>query len=73
MVFETKTDRLPTLLRKLQEDDLEAQVVALKELQRQPGFKANKTIPAKKNDGIFAALRKQILRLKDFCVGSKMG
>jgi hypothetical protein len=63
---EMKTGRLHTITRRAEPDDLEAQVRALKELQKQPGFIVRKPTSKKKDNKLFRALKKkwgQIMRL----------
>ena len=52
-----KGNRLEILKRRVEPDDLEAQVRALKELQKQPGFIVKKPASKKKGGGLFTALK----------------
>jgi hypothetical protein len=54
---EIETDRLRTLMRRTEPDDLEAQVQALKELQQQPGFMAKRPVSKEKDIGYFKAFK----------------
>jgi len=54
-----KTSGLYTLVRKAETDDLEAQVKALQELQKQPSFLAGKQVPRRADSGLMAGFKKR--------------
>jgi hydroxyethylthiazole kinase-like sugar kinase family protein len=57
---EIKTDSLYKLVRRVESDDLEAQIQALKELQKQPGFIAKKRISL---DNSKATFKKRLINI----------
>ena len=63
MSHEIKRGRLFTLARRAEPDDHEAQVQALKELQKQPGFIVRKPASKKKDSWLFTAFKKKWVRI----------
>jgi hypothetical protein len=68
---EAKTGVLRSFVRRAGPDDLEAQVKALKEIQRQPGFIVRKPLPEKKDNGFFAAFKKILVNGMRLFSGNK--
>ena len=66
MSYSEKTGRVLTINRKAEPDDLEAQVKALKELEKQPGFIAARRISRKKDSGIFTLFKRKLVHIMSF-------